>query len=137
MPTVKFIKEKIEITVPEGANLRDEAVKAGVNLNQGVNGLGASVNQVVNCTNMTFGLIRGSCGTCRVKIVKGMQNTNPFTTKEYIRFKTPLMAIDPLPNFAYVGNEATMRLACCTTVNGDIEVESGPEVNFFGENFFS
>ena len=31
----------------------------------------------------------------------------------------------------------TMRLACCTTVNGDIEVETGPEINLFGENFFS
>ena len=30
-----------------------------------------------------------------------------------------------------------MRLACCTTVHGDIEVESGPPVNLFGENFFS
>jgi hypothetical protein len=29
------------------------------------------------------------------------------------------------------------RLACCTTVHGDIEVESGPEINLFGENFFS
>jgi hypothetical protein len=30
-----------------------------------------------------------------------------------------------------------MRLACCTTVHGDITVESGPELNLFGENFFS
>ena len=41
------------------------------------------------------------------------------------------------PPLAYVGHEDTMRLACCTTVHGDIEVETGPEVSLFGENFFS
>ena len=143
MPVVKFIKEKIEITVPEGANLRTEAVRAGVNLNKAVAGVTdgidnfvASVNKYVNCSTLTMGVFSGSCGTCRVKIVKGMENTNKFTTKEWIRFKTPLIP-DPLPALAYVGNEATMRLACCTTVHGDIEVESGPPLNLFGENFFS
>ena len=43
---------------------------------------------------------------------------------------------DPIPPLAYVGHEDTMRLACCTTVHGDIEVETGPEINLFGENFF-
>ena len=38
---------------------------------------------------------------------------------------------------AYIGNEETMRLACQTSVNGDIEVETGPEINLFGDNFFS
>jgi ferredoxin len=143
MPVVKFIKEKIEITVPEGANLRQEAVKAGVNLNQAVTGvtgpidaLVASVNKYVNCSTVSCGLISGSCGTCRVNIVKGIENTNKFTTKEWVRFRTPLIP-DPLPALAYVGNEGKMRLACCTTVHGDIEVESGPALNLFGENFFS
>jgi hypothetical protein len=30
-----------------------------------------------------------------------------------------------------------MRLACMTKVLGDIEVETGPELDLFGENFFS
>ena len=30
-----------------------------------------------------------------------------------------------------------MRLACYTEVNGDIEVETGPEIDLYGENFFS
>jgi hypothetical protein len=30
-----------------------------------------------------------------------------------------------------------MRLACQTLVKGDIEVETAPEMNLFGENFFS
>jgi ferredoxin len=136
MPIVKFIKEKKEIEVPEGANLRAEAVKAGINLNQGFNGFGASINKYANCNAMTFGLLGGLCGTCRVLIKKGMDNTNKQTLREYIKFKVPLTP-DPVPALAYVGHEDEMRLACCTTVHGDIEVETGPEVNLFGENFFS
>lgn len=136
MPTVKFVKEKKEVEVPAGTNLRAAAVQAGINLNQGVNGIGASINQYINCTTLSCGLMSGSCGTCRVLVTKGMENTNGLTTKEWIRFKTPIMP-DPIPMMAYIGNEGKMRLACCTKVNGDVEVESGPEVNLFGENFFS
>lgn len=135
MPIVKFIKEKKEIEVPEGSNLRTEAWKAGIYLNQGfVNNLGATFNRTVgNCHGL------GLCGTCRVRILKGMENTNPLTRREWIKFKTPIPTPvpDPVPLLAYVGNEETMRLGCCVKVNGDIEVESGPEVNLFGENFFS
>jgi ferredoxin len=136
MPIVKFVKEKKEIEVPEGANLRAEAVKAGINLNQGLNGCGASLNKYFNCSTMSFGLVGGMCGTCRVLITKGMENTNPMTLRERLKFKA-VITPDPIPALAYVGHEDTMRLACCVKVNGDIEVESGPEVNLFGENFFS
>ena len=135
MPIVKFVKEKKEIEVPEGANLRQAAVQAGVNLNQGVNGIGAAVNQYMNCNAMSGGLVGGVCGTCRVLIQKGMENTNGLTTREWLKFKLPVP--DPMPMMAYIGNEGKMRLACCTKVFGDIEVESGPELNLFGENFFS
>jgi hypothetical protein len=30
-----------------------------------------------------------------------------------------------------------MRLSCQVTVQGDMEVETGPELNLYGENFFS
>jgi ferredoxin len=136
MPTVKFVKEKKEVEVPEGTNLRAAAVQAGINLNQGVNGYGASINKYINCTNLSMGISSGSCGTCRVNILKGMEKTNPLTTMEWLHFKTPFM-IDPIPTMAYIGNEDKMRLACCVKVMGDMEVESGPEVNLFGENFFS
>lgn len=131
MPTVKFIKEKKEIEVPEGANLRTEALKAGVYLNAGfVNNIGRSLNKVMNCHGL------GMCGTCRVLITKGIENTNALTQREKAKFKyVPLP--DPLPLFAYIGHEDTMRLACTTRVYGDIEVESAPELNLFGENFFS
>ncbi|MCA9155397.1 MAG: 2Fe-2S iron-sulfur cluster-binding protein [Pirellulaceae bacterium] len=129
MPIVKFLKEKKEIEVPAGANLREEAAKAGINTNQGVNGMGATLNKYVNC----FGF--GMCGTCRVLIKKGMDNTNPMTLRERLKFKYP--GPDPMVSMSFIGHEDEMRLACMTTVNGDIEVETGPEVNLFGENFFS
>ena len=129
MPIVKFVKEKKEIEVAEGANLRNEAIKAGINLNQGLNGIGASVNKFMNCKGL------GLCGTCRVLVTKGMDHTNEVTKREWVKFRAPVP--DPLPCLAYIGHEDTMRLGCCTTVNGDIEVETGPEVNLFGENFFS
>lgn len=131
MPKIKFIKEKKEVEVPEGANLRREALRAGVNLYNGINGFGAKVNQIFNCHGL------GACGTCTVRILKGMENTSPMGLWEKLKFKglpTPDPLLAPL---AYIGNEETMRLACCTRVNGDIEVETGPEFNLFGENFFS
>ena len=137
MPIVKFIKEKKEIEVPAGANLRKEAMKAGINVHQGVNGMGASINKYLNCHGI------GQCGTCRVKIVKGMDNASKMGIIEKVRFRWPTptpvtpLALDPAPCLAYIGNEDTMRLACQTLVMGDMEVETGPELNLFGENFFS
>lgn len=129
MPVVKFIKENKEIEVPEGENLRKAALNAGVNLYQGINGFGAGANKVLNCHGW------GTCGTCRVNITKGMDNTNTPGILEQVKFRVPLP--DPLAPLAYIGNEQTMRLACKTTIHGDIEVETGPQFNLFGENFFS
>lgn len=129
MPLVKFIKENKEIEVPRGANLRSEAIKAGINTHQGINGFGAGINKFLNCHGF------GQCGTCRVRIVKGMENASPMGVIEKIRFHNPLP--DPFPCMAYIGNEETMRLACQTKVLGDMEVETGPELDLFGENFFS
>jgi ferredoxin len=137
MPVIKFIKEKKEIEVPRGANLREEAIKAGVNVYDGLNGFGKSLNKYLNCHGF------GQCGMCRVLITKGMENTDPMGTAERWRFRVPLptpltpLALDPLPCLAFVGHEDTMRLACKTVVNGDIEVETGPPLDLFGENFFS
>ena len=133
MPIIKFVNEKIEVEVPDGANLRKEAIKAGVNVYKGLNGVGETLNKFINCKGM------GLCGTCRVLVTKGMENTNKMTVIEKVKFKTPIPTPvpDPIPCFAYVGHEDTMRLACQTTVHGDIEVTTGPELNLFGENFFS
>jgi len=54
---------------------------------------------------------------------------------ERFRFHNPLP--DPIPCLSFIGNEDTLRLSCCVRVNGDIEVETGPALDLFGENFFS
>ena len=51
MPVVKFVKEKVEITVPDGANLRTEAVKAGVNLNKAIAGVTDGIDNFVASVN--------------------------------------------------------------------------------------
>ena len=137
MPIIKFTKEKKEIEVAEGSNLRAEALKAGVNVHQGLNGMGASVNKFVNCHGF------GQCGTCRVNITSGMENASQMGMVEKLRFKCPVPTpvtpggLDPMPSMAFLGNEETMRLSCMVTVHGDMEVETGPELDLFGENFFS
>ena len=111
--------------------MRAAALEAGIVTNYGVNGWGDSAVRIVNC--MGFGM----CGTCRVLIKKGIENTNKLTFKEKLKFKVPVPLGDPIPFFAYIGNEDQMRLACQTKVLGDLEVETAPEVNLFGENYFS
>jgi ferredoxin len=128
MPIVNFVNEKKQVDVPVGANLRKEAMKAGVKLYNGVNGYGATLNEVVNCHGL------GHCGTCRVLITKGMENTSPMSPMEKLTFNfnplTPAL-------FAFIGNEDKMRLACCTNVTGDIDVVTRPPLNLTGESFFS
>src|SRR5262245_26821237 len=104
MATIKFIQEKKEIQVPEGSNLRREAMRAGVQLYSGIHKVG-------NCRGFSL------CGSCRVLITKGMENTSPMGVMEKARLGC---------SFAFIGNENTMRLACQTDVNGDIEVQTRP-----------
>jgi ferredoxin len=115
MPTITFTNEKKEIQVPAGANLRKEALQAGVSLYPGI-------HKVANCHGF------GTCGSCRVLITKGMENASPKGILESARLGVSL---------AYIGNENTMRLACQTKVNGDITVTTKPPLNLFGDNFFS
>ena len=138
MPIVKFTREKKEVEVRDGENLRKAAKQAGINLYSGGDGFLAKCHdKVLNCHGF------GQCGRCRVNITKGMDHVSSMGLVEKLRLKVPLPTpvtpggIDPLPVLAYVGNEETMRLACCTEVHGDIEVETLPELNLFGENFFS
>src|SRR6185503_13364062 len=64
MPKVTFVKEKIELDVPAGANLREEARKAGLTIYPGH-------ARYLNC------LGHGMCGTCKVLVKKGMENVSP------------------------------------------------------------
>lgn len=115
MAVIKFVSEKKEIQVPEGSNLRKEALRAGVELYPGI-------NKVLNCHGF------GHCGSCRVLITKGMENASPMGFMERMRLKFSM---------AFIGNENTMRLSCQTVVNGDMEVQTKPPLNLYGENFFS
>jgi ferredoxin len=127
MPTVKFINEKKEIEVPVGTKIRTAAQMAGVYVYQGINGFGASINQYVNCHGL------GCCGTCSVNVVRGMENTTKPGMLERVRVRLPIDHVC----LQFIGNEETMRLSCQTQITGDIEVETAPRLNLFGDNFFS
>jgi ferredoxin len=114
MPKITFINEKKELEVPAGANLRDEAIKAGIQVNPGL-------FSKVNC----FG--HGTCGTCRILVKKGMENLS----QKGIMEKFTLLRM-----FSAIGHEDEMRLACQCSVNGDCAVETKPPMNISGEVFW-
>ena len=119
MPTVTFVNEKKTIEVPAGANLRKEAIKAGVQLYPGP-------HRYVNC------LGNGLCCSCRVVVKKGLD-----LCSRQGMFEKVSMITNPLAFFARLGHEKDLRLACQMRVNGDIEVERKPPMNWHGENFWS
>jgi ferredoxin len=118
MPKVTFVNEKKTIEVPQGANLRKEALKAGVQLYSGL-------HKTFNCHGF------GQCASCRVMIKKGVDNVAPAGILERLR-----MFAGPIVFFARLGHEKDLRLSCKTRVLGDIEVETHPEVNWHGERFW-
>jgi ferredoxin len=114
MPKVTIANEKKEIDVPAGSNLRQEAMKAGVQVYQ-------SLDKYLNCRGL------GMCGTCKVLVKKGMENLSA---------KTFIEKVTLARMFATIGHENEMRLACRTTVNGDCTIETRPQTNWYGENFW-
>ncbi|HEV8062467.1 MAG TPA: hypothetical protein VGP68_21490 [Gemmataceae bacterium] len=118
MPKVTFVTEKKDIEVPVGANLRQEAMKAGVQVYKGV-------HRALNCHG--FGL----CGSCKVLVKKGGENLSPKGLLEKFTLATA-----PTTSFAIVGHEDEMRLSCQVKVNGDCTVETRPAFNWSGENFW-
>ena len=115
MPKVVFVNEKKEIEVPQGANLRDEARKAGVEVYAGL-------SRYLNC----FG--HGTCGECRVLVKKGMEN---LSSKGFMEKATLFRMLST------IGHENEMRLSCQCAVSGDVEIEVQPEMNLSGETFWS
>jgi ferredoxin len=118
MPKVFFVNEKKEIEVPEGANLRKEARKAGVEVH-------GTIESYVNCMG------NGVCGTCKVLVKKGMENVSPVGTMEWLNLR-----MHPLTMIARIGHEAELRLSCQVLVKGDCTVETHPKFNWTGENFW-
>jgi ferredoxin len=118
MPKVEFTNEKKQIEVPAGANLRQEALKAGVPVYRGL-------HRYINCMG------NGLCGTCKVLVKKGMENLSPKGRLE--RFT---LATSPTTSMAIVGHEDEMRLSCQVQVNGDCTIETKPAFNWSGDNFW-
>ena len=115
MPKVTIVNEKKDLEVAQGANLRQEVMKAGIELYKGA-------DRILNCRG--FGL----CGTCKVIVKDGMSNLSPKGLKERLR-----LALMP---FATIGHEDDLRLACQVRVLGDCSVETKPALNLSGENFW-
>lgn len=117
MPKVTFVhgKEKQELEVPVGANLRQEALKQNVSLYRGL-------EKFANCRGL------GVCGTCKVLVKAGAENLSKPSL-----FEKGRLALMP---FATIGHENEMRLACQATVQGDVTVETKPGLDMDGENFW-
>jgi len=113
MPKVKFTKEKKEIEVPKGANLRLAMIENGIPVYRGVH-----QKSYANCGG------KGQCGTCRVYIKDGDDHASPKGLKERLR---SVLA------WWIIGHEDEVRLSCQTTVEGDMTVEGTPEFNWYGE----
>jgi ferredoxin len=123
MPTVTFVNEKKSIEVPAGSNLRREAIKAGIQLYP-------FPHNYLNC------LGNGLCTSCKVIVKKGLGNCSPPSAVEKFSMVSSIF-INPPTFFARLGHETDMRLACQMKVEGDIEVQTQPAINWHGENFFS
>lgn len=119
MPKVTFVNDKKEIEVALGANLRQEARKAGIEIYPDL------PSKLLNCRGL------GLCGTCKVYVKKGMENLNPKTVMEKINF-----SLHPLGVYAAIGHEDEIRLSCQVKVNGDCSIETAPALNLCGENFW-
>lgn len=100
MPTVFFENENRKVEVPVGTSLRKAAQMAGVSVY-------GSVNKVLNCRG--FGL----CGTDMV-FVKPGENISGITFKEKLQ----------------LGENPKARLVCQVTVNGDINVNTAPAMEY-------
>ncbi len=120
MPTIKFVKEKKEVEVPAGANLRKEARKAGVQLYLGI-------HKVLNCQG------NGMCCSCRVHVTNGQENVSKPGFWERLNLKN---IFNPFGFFARLNHEKEMRLSCQTKVHGDCEIETTPDFNWHGDKFW-
>ncbi|HEY3992921.1 MAG TPA: hypothetical protein VGM01_08595 [Ktedonobacteraceae bacterium] len=98
MPKIHFVRENIQVEVPEGDHVRYPALENDVQI---YNGLW----KLANCHG------NGLCATDRV-VVTPASNTNEHTVLEKLRLGK---AIQKNPN---------LRLACQVAVYGDVEVET-------------
>jgi len=119
MPKVSFVNEKKDVEVPEGSNLRTEALKASVPINYQLGS--PKLGTVLNCHGL------GTCGSCIVLVKKGMENLTPKGGWEKFRLNVMM---------ATIGHEDEARLSCQVQVKGDCTVQTNPGINWDGENFW-
>lgn len=106
MPKVKVLNKNIELEVPEGANLRKEALRADVEIYPGM-------TRYLNCLGNSL------CGSCAVHVKSGMENCSPVGIREKIRL---------MFSYLTIGREGQIRLACQTRVLGDVELDTEPSI---------
>lgn len=87
---VFFVLEDLEVEVPHGTSLAEVVDASGADI--------------------TFGCKSGTCGTCRVRVVDGLENLSP-TTPEERDFLSSLEA------------EANERLGCQFCIQGDVSID--------------
>lgn len=67
----------------------------------------SEISEACEDAGLPFACSEGVCGTCVIKVTKGMENLTPFTQEE----------ID------FLGEEADERLACqCKIKEGNVEI---------------
>lgn len=89
-PRVTFALDDLEVEVPPGTSLMEVVDAAGA--------------------DVTFGCRNGTCGTCRVRIVEGIENLSKPTPEER-DFLSALQA------------QADERLGCQFRIQGDVCID--------------
>ncbi len=112
MPKIKFTKEKKEIEVPAGTNLRQAMIDHGIAVYSGI-------ETKLNCGG------KGLCGACRVHVKDGENNLSSKSLVERMRLGL---------SFATIGHEDEVRLSCQTAVTGDCTIEATSDFNWYGDD---
>ena len=123
MPKVTFVNEKKEIEVAQGANLREEARRAGIEIYKGF-------ERFLNCRGL------GICGTCRVLVKSGKENLSPKSVMERFNLTVLQPIFHPITSWMTITHGDQLRLACQVKVLGDCTIETKPSVDYSGENFW-
>ncbi|MFQ5716470.1 MAG: 2Fe-2S iron-sulfur cluster-binding protein [Nitrospinales bacterium] len=97
MPEISFVNQNRKITVEQGANLREAAIKEYVSLYP-------HIFKILNCRGHAL------CGTCVVEIVSGQIDPPNDSEKKKLKKK---LAKNP-----------KLRLACQLTIKNDLEVRT-------------
>lgn len=98
MANITFVKEDRLVIAADGANLRQKAVENKIDIY-------TFKGKLTNCGGY------GQCGTCIVEIVEGIENLSEKTDFEQRKLKR---------------KPDNYRLACQSTVNGDVSVKTKP-----------